>query len=926
MYPFRSTPFFMLLLFLVLSFQLQAQVGEQVEIQFHLVDNAQRNLSNVSVHVSNDTTNSFNLTDENGYTSFQLPQGIYEIQFFHVSYISKKITLEVFTDQKIQIALESENNTLEEVIITAKEGKDLYTKSIINRKAMEHLQPSSFTDLMELVPGGLSKSPNLTNPNKVLIREFGTESSQYNTSSMGVQFVIDGQVLNSDVDMLKAAHSGQTVGKNGIQAAKRRENNNQGVDMRTIPTNDIESVEIIRGIPSASYGDLTSGLILIHRKSGQTNWQGRIKTDGFSKSYYLGKGFSINPTWSLNTSVDYLNAQSDPRDLYENYHRVATSLRSKKTYNHGNNSLIWNSNLDYTINLDNTKVDPDSGYDKTDYFKNNRQKISLSNNVEYRFTDHPLFKNIKLTANIRQGIENIDQRIFVQHNGPTSVSISQEEGINDGYFPEISFISHTRTEGRPIDINTKLETHLQFNTLGIKHNIETGLDFKYGHNYGRGEMFDPLKPPTPNSSLRPRSYKDIPANQNLAFFLGDRLYTKLNNHDLTLYGGARVSKMLGLESSYALSKKIFVEPRLLFQWGLPELAIGKHPLKTEITMGYGELYKQPTTIMLYPDKRYRDFIQLSYYHENPELRYVNYMTYVDDVTNKELLAAKNIKKEIRFDFTYAQHEWFITYFDENMANGFRNENYYLSHHYKRYDASNIIDPTEKPTIDNLPYEERTELLSRSQHANGSSTRKKGIEFGYYSPRYAFLNTKFTLTGAWFKVDYTNTIPSHEKPNRSQDGNSIPYVGIYKNDVGYLNSGMNYNFIVDTYLPSLDMNISASFQGVLFKDEDRADREAAPTHYYGVDGIEHPFLDSDRQDPYKRWLVRDVSASDNMSKHYTFDLRMNLKVTKRIYNSIRASLFVNKLVSHYSPYTFNGVKVNRKDVSEPYFGMELTYNF
>lgn len=926
MYPLRSTKFLLQLLFTFLFFQLQAQEKEMVKIEFHLVDNFNKDLPNVSIQVSNDLLNDFNLTNDKGQASFYLNKGHYEVQFFHVAFSGKKIQLEVSSDREIQITLQQENNTLEEVIITATEGKDLSTKSIINRKAMEHLQPSSFADLMELLPGGLAKSPNLTNPNKVLIREFGTESNQYNTSSMGIQFVMDGQVLNSDVDMLKAAYSDQTVGKNGVNAARRRENNNQGIDMRTIPTNDIESVEVIRGIPTVSYGDLTSGLILIHRKSGQTNWQGRIKTDGFSKSYYLGKGFSINPTWDLNTSIDYLNAQSDPRDLYENYNRVAASVRSKKTYNHGINELVWKSNLDYNINLDNSKVDPDSGYDKTDYFKNNRQKISLSNNLEYNFTDHNIFKNIKLTTNIRQGIENIDQRIFVQHNGPTSVSITTEEGINDGYFPEISFVSHTRTEGRPIDINTKLETNLQFNTHFIKHNIEAGLDFKYGHNYGRGEMFDPLKPPSTSSNLRPRSYKDIPASQNLALFVGDRLHAKFNNHDLNLYGGIRTSKILGINKSYALSNKIFIEPRLIFQWGLPELEIGKHTLKTDITMGYGELYKQPTTIMLYPDKKYRDFIQLSYYHENPDLRYVNYMTYIDDVTNKNLLAAKNIKKEIRFDFSYAKHEWFLTYFDENMPNGFRDDAYFLSHSYRRYDASNIIDPTEKPSIENLPYEERIDLLSRSKHANGSSTHKKGIEFGYYSPRFTTINTKFTLTGAWFKVDYTNSIPLHEKPNRSVNGQPIPYVGIYKNDIGYLQSGMNYNFIVDTYLPSLDMNISASFQGVLFKDDDRAEREPAPTHYYGIDGIVHPFLESDRDDPYKRWLVRDVSASDNMSKHFTFDVRMNLKVTKRIYRELRASLFVNKLFSYYSPYTFNGVKVNRKEISEPYFGMELTYNF
>ena len=35
---------------------------------------------------------------------------------------------------------------------------------------------------------------------------------------------------------------------------------NSGVDMRSVSTDDIESVEVVRGIPSVEYGDLTSGM------------------------------------------------------------------------------------------------------------------------------------------------------------------------------------------------------------------------------------------------------------------------------------------------------------------------------------------------------------------------------------------------------------------------------------------------------------------------------------------------------------------------------------------------------------------------------------------------------------------------------------------------------------------------------------------
>ncbi|WP_413513913.1 TonB-dependent receptor plug domain-containing protein [Myroides odoratus] len=896
-----------------------------VEVQIKVTDESLHGIAEVTVSLKNKLHNYIGLTNEQGEVSFQVIPGNYQAQYFHISYTNKQNELTIVKSQQISLVLPQVVNELEEVIITAEEGKGLSTKSVINRKAMEHLQPSSFADLMELLPGGLAQTPNLTATNVIRIREFGPSLSGYSTSALGVQFVMDGNVLNSNMDMLQAVKEDKSF--TGL-AASRRNTNATGVDMRTLSTNDIESVEIIRGIPTVSYGDLTSGLILINRKSGYTQWQARAKADGFSKSYYIAKGFDVLPTWTLNTSFDYLNALADPRDLYESYKRITASIRSKKTFDIQGNILEWRSNLDYNMNIDESKVDPDTGYEKIDFFKNKRQKISFSNNFDFKVKHQGLFKNIKLTTNVNQGIEDIEQRVFVQYSGPTVVSIATEQGVNEGYFPELSFVSQAKTEGRPLNINGKLEAALGFQTGTFKHDIEVGTDYKYSHNYGRGEMYDLLTPPSTASTTRPRAYKDIPAYQNLAFFVGDKLSWSYADNNFGLYGGVRLSKMLGMDKSYALSKKIYVEPRFIFQWGLPKVQLGNEVLKADITAGYGELYKQPTGLMLYPNKRYSDFTQLNFRPENAAYQYVNFMTYVDDFTNKQLVAAKNVKKEIRLDLSYANHNFFITYFDEQMKNGFRSVVNYKSYTYNRYDASGIdlANLTEKPNIENLPYKEVNVLQAVGIRGNGSNTLKKGIEFGYTSPRFKGINTRFSLSGAWFETLYSNSLPIHEKPSISLAGSDYAYVGIYQKDDGNKISGLNYNLVIDTYLSVLDMNISASFQGVLFKDDTREWKEEQPISYYGADGIVYDYTDADRTDPYLQWLIRNVSTTDNMNRHFTFDMRVNLKVTKRIYKELKASLFVNKLFSYMSPYTFNNTKIYRKDSTEPYFGMELTYNF
>ncbi|MDR2223319.1 MAG: TonB-dependent receptor plug domain-containing protein [Flavobacteriaceae bacterium] len=931
LYNKQNTTFLKTLLFVFTLFYTSVQYaqGGKVGVDFFITNNNKEGIPEATLIIKNAQRQLVYITDEKGYEHIVIEPGVYTLEIFHISYKAQSELLTIAAPMQVTKRLEAATNQLQEVVITAQEGKGLSTKSVINRKAMEHLQPSSFSDLMELLPGGLSKTPTLTSNNRILIREFGQSGQQYETSSLGVQFVMDGVVQNSNVDLQTAVKDKSQkgdFGSNGV--ASKRYTNESGVDMRTISTNDIESVEIIRGIPTVSYGDLTSGLVIINRKTGQTKWQGRVKADGFSKMGYVSKGFSIDPTWDLNVSFDYLNALSDPRDLFEVYQRVSSSVRSTKRINFGDDKLVWKTNIDYKGTIDQNKSDPDSGYNSVDSYRSSQHSIGFSNILDYTFGKGSLFDKIKLTTNVRQGIDDIKQTLFVQYSGPRAVSIAQEAGVNEGYYPELSFVSNTFTEGRPIDVNAKLETNLKFSTYSLKHAIEAGIDYKYSYNYGRGQMYDLLRPISEGVTTRPRAFSDVPAFSNIALFLGDNVKWNIGKNALSFYGGVRVSKMLGMDSSYALSNKVYIEPRFITQWELPKVVIGSHVLKADVTLGYGELYKQPTSSMLYPNKMYSDFQQLNFHHINPEVRTVNFMTFVDDLTNKSLVAAKNTKKEIRLDLSYAKHEFFINYFDEDMPTGFRYSTEFRRYDFKRYDTSglNLDELTTKPSIEDLPYRDVSAFGLNTYRTNGSKTYKKGIEFGYTSPRFPVINTRFTLSGAWFKTLYTNTVPSHEKPNKTINGISFPYVGIYANDTGFINSGMNYNLIVDTYLPALDMNISASLQGMFFRDEERAHREAAPYAYYGVDKVVHPYLDSDCTDMYKQWLVRDVSISDNRANNYKFDIRANLKVTKRIYENLRASLFVNKVFSYIQPYYFDGVKVERKDVTAPYFGMELTYNF
>lgn len=912
------------LVIMVFSSSVNAQNINQ-QLKLHVIDSDSIALQDVNIIINNSKSIQ---TDNRGFAEITLPIGNYSLNISHLGYENKNVNISLTKNRTLTYVLISKEIALQEVVFTAKEDKGLTSKSVIDRKAMEHLQPSSFSDLMELLPGGLAKQPNLTTTNVALIRESSGRPIEggYNTSSLGVQFMVDDNIINSNSDMQRSLNQLAFS-----SAPKSRNTISTGIDMRSISTNDIEKVEIIRGIPSAAYGDLTSGLIKIERKIGVTPLQARVKVDGYSKQYYVGKGFSLRDNWKLNTSFDFLDAKMDPSDDQQNYQRITASLRSELKLKLWNNPLKLRSNLDFSGTLDNVSIDPDNAYAPTDRYKSYTRKFTVTNNFIYELPKKSFFDLVTLNTSIRQGFDRIEQRQFIQYSGPRALPLSTEEGESVGIFAATSFVSEYMTDGKPLDLNAQLQTTGKKSFLGFTNTYELGIDWRYSKNNGRGDVYDVTQPPSPSMSIRPRAFRDIPATQNIAAFIGDRINYKLNKHSFTLYGGLRMSKLLGVDNSYKISNKIFVEPRLNFQYGLPQFMIAGKPLQIDLTLGYGLFYKQPTTYYLYPNKQFTDYVQLNYYHDDARYRYINYMTYVQSLENKNITAAKNIKKEVRVDFSYNKHNFSITYYKEDMNNGFRPFNNFRVNSYKKYDATKVDLnnwTANGPDLTNVPYTIVREHAAFTTTENGSVTDKEGVEFQYSTPRFKGVNTRFTLSGAWFKTKYYNDIPVYEKPTISIGGviGSFPYIGIYENDDAYTRSNLNYNMMMDTYIPSLDLTFSASVQGSIFNHYIREKIIAFPTSYIDLDGQIKPYTEVDKTDIYKQHLERNVARSEPLSEKKSYTINVNFKVTKSIYKALRASMFVNQLYNYTNPYYFNNIKVEMVNKSTPYFGVEMNYNF
>ena len=219
-------------------------------------------------------------TDADGRYYLRLVPGTYTITVSYVGYktASQRITLSA--ERTLNFKLKEDSRVLGEVVVTAKESTGMTSSSRIDRDAMAHLQPTSFSDLMELLPGNISHDPDMGSVNAIKLRETGnlgasgTENSNpdYNITSLGTLFVVDGAPINGDANMQNIPNASSDM----TSPEYKKDMTNKGVDMRALSTDNIESVEVVRGIPTADYGNLTSGMVNIKRIRRATPFTSRF--------------------------------------------------------------------------------------------------------------------------------------------------------------------------------------------------------------------------------------------------------------------------------------------------------------------------------------------------------------------------------------------------------------------------------------------------------------------------------------------------------------------------------------------------------------------------------------------------------------------------------------------------------------------------
>lgn len=849
------------------------------------------------------------------YTILCEPGQSYRMTVSSLGYQNIDTLLLLQKDTKIDFSLHPRSFALSEVVVSARENTKEHTSSVIGKEALQHIQPSSLADVFQLLPGGLTKEVAMTTPQYMQLRQAGSDVN----TSLGTAFMIDGMTLQNDA--VQNVY-GETTSPTVLY----------GVDLRSVATDRIESVEVIRGIPSVEYGNLTSGVVKVALKRGKTPLEGRVKTDLNNRLFAVGEGFLLpGNAGTLNIDLDYMHYKDDPRKELSSYKRFTTSGRYQNRFTIGEEiSFKLDADLHYTGSFDKTKSDPDAMKGKDDYEYNDYNNVSFSTSGTLSMLQK-ILKELHYNLSVSYTSTLMERKQLITP-GVMPLPSATEEGEYDAQYLPAQYSSLLKVDGKPFNLSAKIKGKGDATTGKIHHHITTGVEWQYNKNFGKGEIYDQQRPPYPaTKSTRPRSYIDIPAVKNLGLFVEDRLRYNFGKSTLTATAGLRATPFM-LPKEYALSGKWYIEPRINTKLDLPDFQLYGEKMRITLTAGAGHHYRFPTQAQLYPAPLYFDYIQLNYYTQDPDLRMLNVRTWIEDPINYNLQPALNSKYEAGIQIKIGEMSLDLTLFNERLNNGFSSESAFVSHTYRKFDPTSV-DPstiTQRPDLSSFTFIHDTISSLYSMAQNNSYVNKRGIEYTLHLGKIDALYTSIRLNGAYFLTDYKLNALRYFKPGVVINNRTYPYVGVYNyhNTENRTRAQFNTNLDFDTHIPKLRMIFTSSFQAVWFTKTREPWNNGLPVGYLDDAGRYYTFEADQANDPVMKHLTDTYLSKYFDSTVVPLAFNVYLKMSKEIGDFMQIGFYVNRIFNYQPSYKDKygrtmSSQARRSSNGYPYFGAEIS---
>lgn len=860
-------------------------------------------------------------TDLEGKFRFTGTKGTeYTLNVSYLNHVDKEVKVKAGSPEPLVIVLEEQSYELAEVVVMADYKKNQGSTAVINQQALEHIQPTSVADVLSLIPGGLFRESSATGFNRISLRQSGSDDN----TSLGMAVVMDG--IPQDNDGFRASIPGLSTDEYSDRLGM-----NRGIDLKTLSTDHIRKIEIVKGISSAKLGNLSSGVIQTTSKIGITPAQLRMKVDPLTKLIYLGKGFRISPKMGyLHTGIDYTSVYDDRRDPMSKYSRLTGQVTYNNSVDVGDKTLFLFFKLSEVYTLNQAKED-ELTQDYNESFRNKYSRTGASFKAQM-YDLGKIVDNVEFIASADYTYDLIDRNRLVQTGTPLPSPLATEEGESEGIYLPSTYYSPFQIENKPLSLLTQLNAESLFETRSFRHKVIYGLSWKRTKNYGEGVMVDMTRPPYPgnNEYVRPVPNRSIPALSVGAAYAEEQLKHSNRWFDFELNAGVRFTQMFNLDTKYTELRRLQVEPRINAALSFNIDLAGGKSLRNMFRFGFGQENKLPTLDYIYPDRVYKDMIVLNAYtkQDDPFNHLITY-TKIYDVTNNSLRPNRNTKYEAGWDVEYEGYSLSLTFFKEHSDRGFESVAEYSPVRYTRY-----VDPIDgQPIVGRRPEKEDyvadpyATFVDMDIVRNSMKVEKKGLEYLLRFPKIIPLSTTVEINGAYYDTRYSSGAPLQYHPAFRDDDRPQPYVGIYRRQDITRQRIFNTNLWFNTNIPRYKMIFTTFFQFIWLNEEMRINGDEYPSAYFDTDGRMHTVDDRILQsikDGHTVWRHYHIYKED-FSETLPVSLTVNFKVTKEFSRMIRASFFVNNILD-INPLYKNRYNQNVRVWQKSFFGAEMTFSF
>lgn len=732
----------------------------------------------------------------------------------------------------LTLRIQQESLKLEGVIITAKRIQDEATTSYtIGRTTLDNQQILNIGDLSTLLPGGKTVNPSLINDNRLSLRSATQEKGN---ASFGTAIEVDGMRLDNN------AVTGETM----------------SASTRTVSASNIESVEVVTGIPSVEYGDLSNGIVKVNTRKGKSPFIIEGKLNQHTHQIALNKGFDLGGKLGiLNTSLEHARSFSDAASPYTAYQRNILSLNYSNTFFQDVAPLTLSVGVTGNIGGYNSEADPD---EELDDYKKVRDNVVRGNIHLQWLPGKSWLTNISLS-----GTFSLTDRKSESYTSTASASTqpyihTREEGyfIADlsptGYWYVLGY-----NDSKPASWSVKLKANnnIRFSVAGKQwlSRLLVGVEYAGSKNYGRGTYYDDMRY-TP--TWREYRYDQLPAMNNMALYAEEKLSiptTRLSTFELTAGLRDDVTLIGGSEYGTVSSLSPRVNSRYIFWRRQRKRWINELVLHA----GWGKSVKLPSFQVLYPSPSYADRLAFASTSTAENKSYYAYHTlpsqamYNPDLqwqyTHQTDIGVEMDIKGTRINISAFHHKTFHSYMSTDIYTpmtylytppsalngvGISVENRRFSID-RQTGIVTVSDVTGTVADRQLTGTERSTYAVSNQYVNATPISRYGLEWIVdFAPIKALL-TQIRLDGNYYYYKGIDDVLYADIPlgvNSNMTGNQLyQYVGYYRGSNvtstnysanaaianGSLSRQLNLNLTLTTHIPRIRLIVSARVESSLY---------------------------------------------------------------------------------------------------------------